>query len=185
MRKFILAVAFIGLGGGTCVVCLGAGHHDSSSAVAVTTSNPGNAPVPVAAVPELPWLEQVHANCSAYKAAPNDIKRSAVFRSNQSLLGKLSVKAAYGKLVTLATDQGGSALRLVVKADGGVRFATESIFAPIRRGSKVYKQAEDLAEGQCVIFSAQGLQASSITEQAQVCDTEYFARFTDIKRCRQ
>ena len=130
----------------------------------------------------LPWLTEVQANCEGYKAAPNDIKRSEVFRTNEAALRRVRIKDAQGTLRTLSTSQGGDELRLVVGA-GNVKFATESLFGAIKRGSGVYKQASALREGSCVVFSAGAIQASSLTERSKVCDLDYFAKFTSVRPC--
>ncbi len=130
----------------------------------------------------LPFVADVRANCEAYKAAKNEIKKSEVFNANEELLGGQKLKDIKGVLKGLTTNQGGSSLTLRIDV-GDVEFKTESLFAPVEKGTAVYKAATDMSEGQCVIFSASEIKASSITEQAKVCDTEYFAKFTSLKGC--
>lgn len=132
---------------------------------------------------QLPWLATVRSNCEAYNAAPNEIKKSAVFRKNKAHLKTVSVKDVKGKLKSMSTDQGGSEVTLRIMV-GSVEFATESLMGAIKRGSNVYKQVTDLTEGQCVIFSAKKIEAKSMMEQSKVCDFEYFAKFTDVKPCQ-
>ena len=129
----------------------------------------------------LPWISQVQANCSAYRAAPNEIKKSAVFRSNNATLSGAKVFGVRGKLTELTTSQGGDSLRLTITV-GDVEFQTSPLDS-IAQGSATYNAAADLATGQCVVFSATQLSSSSVLEQSKVCDTEYFARFTSLSRC--
>jgi hypothetical protein len=132
--------------------------------------------------PEPAWVATVRANCERYKAAPNEIKKSAVFNENETLLKSSGVEKVRGTLKRLSTTQGGEQLSLVVTM-GDLEFATEALFGPIKKGSPVYNAAADLTVGQCVIFSAKGLRASSVVEESKVCDTEYYANFTAIGPC--
>jgi hypothetical protein len=132
------------------------------------------------------FAESMTAHCKRYDAQPNDIKRSAVFREMESYVKGVRFTGALGELATLGTSQGGSTLRLKVvspSSRGKLEFSTESVFAPIRRGSRVYKQASELVEGKCVKFSAKGLEPSSMMERSKVCDLDFFARFTEIGPC--
>lgn len=149
-----------------------------------TTRTTDSAP-PQAAVKDeqLPWVETVASNCAAYKAAPNEIKKSAIFNQNTTLVSKTKVANVKGTLTRLATTQGGEELSLRIKV-GSVEFHTESLFGPIKKGSAVYAAASELAERQCVVFSASSLKPSSLVEQSQVCDPEYFAVFTNIAPCQ-
>lgn len=131
---------------------------------------------------QLPWVQKVRQRCDEYDDAPNDIKKSAIFRSVERLLAKTRVSQTQGILQSLSTNQGGRRLSLTIDV-GDVQFSTESLMKPIKRGTKVYAQATELEEGECVQFSARGLRASSLRERSQVCDTEYFARFTDVRPC--
>jgi hypothetical protein len=131
----------------------------------------------------LPFVAKVQNNCAKYKAGKNEIQKSAVFAENEKLLEELHLTDVKGVLKKLSTNQGGSELSLHIDV-GDVEFATESLFAPINKGSDVYKAAAEMSEGQCVVFSASSLRASSITEEAKVCDTEYFAKFTSLKPCK-
>lgn len=154
------------------------------SAATAPTPTPSADPAPAAKTNELlPWVETVEANCAAYKAAPNQIKKSEVFNRNTALIGKTKVSNVKGELTSLTTTQGGDELSLRVKV-GEVEFHTESLFGPIKKGSAVYKAATDLSEGQCVVFSASSLKASSLMEESMVCDPEYFAVFTSIAPCK-
>ena len=131
---------------------------------------------------QLPWVAEVHSNCERYKSAPNEIKKSAIFNDNSSLVAKSSVKNMKGKLSRLSTNQGGDELTLEIDV-GDVEFSTEGLLSPIKKGSAVYNAAAEMTKGQCVIFSASGFKASSMVEQSQVCDTEYFATFTALSSC--
>jgi hypothetical protein len=146
-------------------------------------SGGGGGSQPYAAAASLPFVAKARANCDRYKASKNEIQKSAVFTENEELLSQVSLSGVKGVLKKLSTNQGGAELSLHIDV-GDVEFATESLFAPIKKGTDVYKAAAELSEGQCVVFSASSLRASSITEEAKVCDTEYFAKFTAIEACK-
>ncbi len=162
------------------VIAIAAGGGSSRGK---SSGNSGDSqPFSGGAAASLPFVAKVEANCSRYKAAKNEIQKSAVFTDNEELLSEVTLTDVRGVLKKLSTNQGGGELSLHIHV-GEVEFATESLFAPIKKGTDVYKAAAELAEGQCVVFSASGLRASSITEQAKVCDPEYFAKFTAVKAC--
>lgn len=131
----------------------------------------------------LPWVKDVQSACKRYKDAPNQIKKSAIFKENEEALADVTVDDVKGELKSLATNQGGAELRLQIDV-GSVEFKTESMFAAIKKGSDVYDAAENMKEGDCVRFSAKKIKAASIVEQSKVCDTEYFAEFTKLRPCK-
>jgi hypothetical protein len=114
--------------------------------------------------------------------APNEIKKSAIFGDNKALLAGTNVVSVRGKLRGLQTNQGGSELKLTIQV-GHVEFTTESLLSPVKKGSAVYTAASEMRTGQCVVFSADRLRPSSMSERSQVCDTDYFASFTSLASC--
>jgi hypothetical protein len=131
----------------------------------------------------LPFISEVKANCDKYKSAPNDIKKSAIFTANEETLSTVSLKDVRGVLKSMRTTQGGGELSIRIDV-GEVEFKTESLFAAIKKGTPVYDAVTDMTVDQCVVFSAEGLKASSVVEKSKVCDTEYFAKFTSVKPCK-
>ena len=125
----------------------------------------------------------VERNCVEYKAAPNEIKKSRVFRKNEAELSKVLIANEKGILKSISTDQGGSKVEIYIEV-GDVGFTNSGIMSGAKRGSKVYNQVENLREGQCVVFSASEIEASSILEKSQVCDLDYRAKFIDVKPCQ-
>jgi hypothetical protein len=130
---------------------------------------------------QLPWLKDVESSCHAYDRAPNQIKKSEVFNANNKALAAVKMRGVKGQIKKIATNQGGGHVSLAV-AVGPIHLST-SMFDPVGRGKKVYQQAADLGEGQCVIFSASQLRPASFREAGQVCDTSYVVEFTDLKAC--
>lgn len=130
----------------------------------------------------LPFLGELRSACAAYRSAPNEIKKSEIFKRTQTLVKSQRLKDVEGILRGLSTNQGGSELALRIEV-GSAEFSTESLLGPIKQGSPVYKTASEMREGQCVRFSAERLETSSVLEESQVCDPEFFARFTSLKAC--
>lgn len=98
-----------------------------------------------------------------------------------------TLKDVRGKLTRIATNQGGSELFVSVEINASGKtatFSTESLSEPIRRGSQVYKAVAELREGACVVVSASRIEPNSVLERSQLCDNDYFARFTKIAACR-
>lgn len=131
-----------------------------------------------------PWIKSQQKLCAEYKDAPNEIKKSKIFRETVGLIQRATVNNGRGTLSSIGTNQGGSELRIKIITSDGIEFVTETVFSPIRDGSKVYKQIENLKENSCVIFSTSAIESSSFLEQSKVCDLEYFAKFTNVVPCR-
>ncbi|EYF05991.1 hypothetical protein [Chondromyces apiculatus] len=176
----------------TLIGVLGKRGADSTSASGTTTVAPSSSATPstpprrAAPAPgpsELPWLATVKENCAEYRDAPNDIKRSAIFNAHKSFVRAMKLTDVRGTLTTISTNQGGSDLTLKIEVGDDVEFTTEALFAPVKKGSQVYRAAAEMREGQCVVFSADKLEPSSMMEMSKVCDTEYFANFTSLKPC--
>ncbi|MBL8918107.1 MAG: zinc ribbon domain-containing protein [Myxococcaceae bacterium] len=180
----IVKLFFVVLGGLFLLCFLGSivGGKSKGGGSSAASSDAPAAPAPEVAQ-QLPWIATVNDNCAKYKAAPNEIKKSAIYNENEALIAKTKVTNISGKLVALRTDQGGDELSLKIKV-GDVDFHTESLFGAIKKGSAVYNAAAEMTVGQCVVFSASSLKASSMVERSKVCDTEYFAVFTSIAPCK-
>jgi hypothetical protein len=132
----------------------------------------------------LSWIKKQRELCQAYDDAPNEIKQSAIFRETIVLLYRASVENGKGIIERIRTNQGGSELSIVVKVGNKIEFATSSLSDPIRAGSKVYQQVENLKENSCVNFSISSIRPSSVFERSRVCDLEYWAEFTDVQPCK-
>jgi len=178
-----VAIVFLVLAAGSAKSNDKSESKDTPAPNATAAPNVKGGPAPKAdEAPAPSWVATVKDNCGRYKAAPNEIKKSAIFTENEALLQRSGVDEIKGKLTRLSTGQGGDRLSLKITV-GDLEFATESLFAPIKKGSAVYNAAAEMTVGQCVMFSAKGLKASSVVEQSKVCDTEYFANFTSLKPC--
>ncbi len=121
-------------------------------------------------------------NCAEYRTAPNEIKKSAIFNAHKSFVARTKLADVRGTLTEISTNQGGGELKLSIKV-GDAEFVTEALLAPVKKGSRVYRAAAEMHEGQCVIFSADKLEPSSMVEESKICDTDYFASFTALKPC--
>lgn len=134
------------------------------------------------ATAQLPWIGLMQGNCGRYRAAPNEIKKSAIFRENEQLIEESSLSNVTGKLAVLSTDQGGDTLTLHVRV-GEAIFKTGPFTSPIAKGSPIYETATDMREGDCVVFSAEKLRAASLVEQSKVCDLDFMVNITDLRTC--
>lgn len=130
----------------------------------------------------LSWVSRQRKLCNAYQEAPNEIKKSNIYRDTLRLLNGASVDGLKGVLTMISTNQGGGLLNISIDV-GEAEFKNQALFASIPRGSSVYKQVEILSEGSCVIFSAKKIEPSSAFEENRVCDLDYFAKITEIKPC--
>jgi hypothetical protein len=126
------------------------------------------------------WIKKQREFCKDYAEAPNEIKKSSIFRSNEALLSGASVKNGKGTLSSIKTDKGGTFLDIQIIAGGEIRFNTANILI----GSNVYKQIENLREKSCVVFSASKIRAGSVLEKSSVCDLHYIVEFTNVEACK-
>jgi len=131
----------------------------------------------------LNWIKKQKNLCKDYVNAPNEIKKSNIFRETVALLRNSSVNNGTGTLTRISTNQGGSYVSIIIKVGNDIEFASKGFSSPILRGSNVYKQIENLSEGSCVKFSASEIEVGSVLEQSKVCDLEYYAEFTSVKGC--
>jgi hypothetical protein len=135
---------------------------------------------------DIPFVSALAGYCRAYDGAPNQIKKSAVFREAQGVLQGERIRGVQGTLRTMSTNQGGSEVDLTVRVSttqGDVDFTTESLMEGIRKGSRVYNQAAEMREGECVVISADRVRSAAVFEREQVCDKDFFVRFTDVQTC--
>lgn len=164
--------------GGLFAGCMGLGALGAAAGGGTASAKGSTASAPVA-----PWVADVRSNCAAYRAAPNDIKKSAVYRANESVLGSASVPSARGKLTRLRTNQGGSDLDIEIKTADGVEFQNSPLNS-IASGSAIYNAVADMKVGDCVEFSATEVSSASIVEQSKVCSLDYFVKFATVSSCR-
>lgn len=183
-----ILIAFLVIGGALWVMRRdGGGGASTLARIADGDSRSSPAPSgPPHSAP--PFVAELQGLCRAYDAAPNEIKKSEIFRYAKQQIEGQRAFTGRGKLDQISTNQGGSELRLVIetRTNGSKQlFATESVFAPIKSGSAVYRAAANMREGECVVWSASRFESASLVERSQVCDLDFFARFTALKTCAE
>lgn len=136
----------------------------------------------VDAGPQIELVSKSRAACAKYESAPNEIRKSEIYRLHQAWVPKNVVANARGTVESLTTDQGGDEVRLAIRASGGT-FNSSPIISPIVRGTALYNGAAELAEGECVLFSARNIQSGGFLERSKVCDLDYFVEFTLLLPC--
>lgn len=140
---------------------------------------------------------------SEYLSARNEIKKSAVFNDANSwsksffLTSFNSSEYWYGRIVSISTNQGGSKVAVQIKSNSNgisVFYGTDSeMFTTyedliIKKGSNVYQQLLDIAEGDYVKFkfvfvtdADRGILEKSITEEGSVTEPEFIVKFISIE----
>jgi len=169
------------------------------------------APEPTITYP--PEQVQFHAMNStypnAYKQAPNEIKKSAVFNACNQWRTQFvkehggTAQNWIGKVKSIRTDQGGDHAYIVIVSTAGdfaVSFETGDELLPsfdtfmqfgkttsLEKGTKVYDEVGSLKEGQYVRFTAKfakdkerGVKEASVTEEGCVDEPEFVMCFDDI-----
>lgn len=138
-----------------------------------------------AAIPieeKIPWIAKAKEFCQQYRDAPNEIKKSAVFNKSEAFLKKQKLKELKGTIEEISTSQGGGVLHLEINV-GDITFTTPA-FSAIKKGSTVYKQVTELAEDQCVIFTASNVESFGLTESTMVCNhDDFYVKFRKVKPC--
>ncbi len=131
----------------------------------------------------IPWVVQVLENCETYKGAAKDLDKARVFRMNQNMMKAASVDGVQGKIVRLQKNDKGDEYNLQVEVGERVKFATHSKTAPIKKGTVLWDALEGLKEGACVKMWAKEIEPLSRFQLAKVCNLDYYATFTELKRC--
>ena len=132
------------------------------------------------AATQIPWINQIESSCTAYKNAKNQIQASAVYKQyDESFKPNTDrvVSNIRGVLSSISTDHGGDDVYISIKIHG-YRFDDQDV----DKGTKVYNQAAELTEGQCVQFSG-SFHVSAFTERGKVCPDEFFGELSDIRPC--
>ncbi len=132
---------------------------------------------------DLPFASEMSAKCTEYKAAPNEIQKSRVFREAEGVMKNRKFDRVQGVLERIATDQGGSnaTLYVSVAARGGdARFVSEH-----RRGTRVFNAAATMREGECVEVSGRTDRVIAVMEKSQVCDRMFGVKLAKIAPCKQ
>ena len=140
---------------------------------------------------------------SRYDAVENQMKKSKIARElrdySKKYLKKLTFSGWKGQLYTIATDEGGELVHISIKSNHNSQviyyenhnntLSDYDVNSMIKLNSKVYKQLENLEEGNNVIFSGKfvrdedrGVSESSLTEDGWVTGSEFIIIFSDIKK---
>ncbi len=135
--------------------------------------------------------------------AKNDIKRSNVFNNANEWSRYFAESTSYydefwyGKIYSIRTDQGGNVASITIQSNTyGILVSYETddeIFTTyddliIKRGTKLYNQISELAEGEKVQFrfyfvwsNERGIFEKSITEYGSITEPEYMVKFITIE----
>ncbi len=129
-----------------------------------------------------------------YRNAPNEIKKSEIYRSANEWRKEFAVKngcgiAAWEGIVSdISTTKGGGMASVSIKSEfAGFRIFFKSGMR-IEQGSKLYAMIEPLREGANVVFSGsfikddvKGYREVSLTERGSLDEPEFEVDFTEIR----
>jgi hypothetical protein len=132
-----------------------------------------------------------------YDAAPNDIKKSAIFNEAREwektyFKDSADVVDWRGIVRHIMTAKGGDSLSVVIRLGSAsdspdVEFedGTGLFEKSIPKGSPVYLQAAELAEGGCVLFSGtiKSTKPTNVTETLSMSSPDYKIKFSALKPC--
>lgn len=161
------------VGFATCATCTGAAISSS-----MEQADREEAQSLAVAKQRLPWLASVEQACQRYKAAPNDIQKSAVFNENQEFVRGQQLTNIQGTLESATTGHGGGGLLLKTRV-GKASFLSSFI----DQNSSLYSQAGNLVPGQCVTFTGAVENTSLGFEEGRVCDMDFMLDFASITAC--
>ena len=138
-----------------------------------------------------------------YDAVENQMKKSKIARElrdySKKYLKKLTFSGWKGEIYTIATNEGGELVHIRIYSNHngqGIYYQNHNntlsdyeVNSMIKLNSKVYKQLENLEEGNNVIFSGKfvrdkgrGVLENSYTEDGWVTGSEFIIIFSDIKK---
>ncbi len=197
------------LGGFVVLIILGAAFSpDKGGAKTAEGTKPtSETPAPVAKALGSPDQNKFHASLAGFKEkygqAETEIKKSAVFREMVAFITSHvrggTVTNWEGKLDKLKTTEGGKEIFLTIESDtDGItveyktwnnRLSDMNSGSMIKLNSAVYKQLENLKEGDKVVFNGsfisdakRGFQQGNMTESSVVRSPEFIIRFSSIKK---
>lgn len=138
-----------------------------------------------------------------YNDAPNELKKSAVYREMVSFLKSYLQNGKIvnweGKLTKIGTDEGGKNAYVVIDSefnDKEIQYGTcnntlsdYGVNSMISLNSSVYRDIEKISEGDEVIFTAKfiadekrGFNEQSLTEEGFITDPNFTLKFVSIKK---
>lgn len=123
-------------------------------------------------------LKRFEEACATYDAQPNQIEQSRIFRDTTKIYTEAGsvLRDWAGTISTIATVQGGSTARIVIRM-----LDTIIVDDEVRLGTPVYVAAAKLKEGQDVLFSGNRLQDFNVTERGKVCRPNFSIRLKGLK----
>lgn len=179
------------------VLLVGCNEQNNSS---VSTSTPAPTEQPPAerrvsiTIPddERDFMAALLEGAEAYKAAPNELKKSSVRKARDKKLHEVlpsgTFKNWYGRLAEMKTTSDGDAYITVSMPDQLLTLKTwnNSISDTeyktlIKNGSPLYEAVSNLQENQYVKFSGHIFQEGSLTESGAMLEPEFVTRFSEIE----
>lgn len=141
---------------------------------------------------ERDFMAALLEGADAYKAAPNELKKSSVRKARdkklQEILPSGTFKNWYGRLIEMKTTSDGDAYITLSMPDQLLALKTwnNSISDTeyktlIKNGSPMYEVISKLQEEQYVKFSGHIFQEGSLTESGAMLDPEFITRFSEIE----
>jgi len=138
--------------------------------------------------------EGLRAFPEQYRNAPNEIKKSEIFRQANAWKAGFGQRIGFalrnweGVVSDISTTQGGGMASVSIRSDArGFRIDYLSGMQ-FKRGTPLYQVLESLAEGQKVYFSGslkpdetRGIKEMSFTEHGSLDRPEFFVQFTEIR----
>lgn len=150
---------------------------------------------PSAAAP--PWSvlqERLKAFGDDYRAAPNEIKKSAIYNDARAYARAFFSERQdrlddwQGWVTSIATGTGGESLSLMVQVGAKGMFGHAVVFkqSGIPKGSPVYQAVAEFKEKDCVQFSGVvDPEETSATEFGAMGKPSFSIQFAAIRRCGQ
>lgn len=132
-----------------------------------------------------------------YEAAPNELKKSMVFKERQNAIkellpGKNQVNGWVGTLESMGTTSGEKDAHVTIRLNKRITMKTwNNSFSDIGdktlipMGSSVFNSLVEMSEGQMVRFSGSILQEGSITEEGGMTEPEFIMRFTALELAKR
>jgi hypothetical protein len=183
--------------GGFLILAAGSAEDSGSSRSSSSPPSPSEAvspdadetvaapPPPAAPDPEFVTLRKEH--CEKYKAASNDIKKSAVFEEyfTKAAAAGHKVEGLAGTVDTIETPQGGAEVWVEFKTDyGSFRNNDSDWKSPreIKKGTPLYNSIGALDEGTKVTFSGSLVIGAKnlFDEKMGVCGDGWLVKITKV-----
>lgn len=130
------------------------------------------------------WLNEISDACNSYNRGKNEIQASEIVKEfkihNNLRKDHHLLISANGTVKSINTYSGGDHASVEIEVDGYLFKDPD-----IKNGDKVYSQAANFMEGQCVQLSGSFTSSIPFIEKEEICPDGFVGTISDIIPCNK